>query len=71
MQRLVFVPLFAGCDLHGIETGWSAELFRDAFAPARAAGKKLKIHAGEMVGADSIRAAIEMRTGPTDTDRVV
>lgn len=37
VQRLVSVPLFAGFDLHGIETGWSAKLFRDAFAPVREA----------------------------------
>lgn len=60
VQRVVPLSLFAGFDLHGIEPGYSAALFREVFAPARAAGKKLKIHAGEMAGAGSIRAAVEI-----------
>lgn len=60
VKRVLPIPLFAGFDLHGIESGYSATLFRDIFAPVQDVGKKLKIHAGEMAGADSIRAAIDL-----------
>lgn len=60
VHRVLPLPLFAGFDLHGIEPGYSAALFQAVFAPVREAGKKLKIHAGEMAGADSIRAAIDL-----------
>lgn len=59
VNRILPVPIISGFDLHGLEVGWPADLFREAFAPVQAAGKKLKVHAGEMAGAESIRAAIE------------
>ncbi|GAQ00023.1 adenosine deaminase family protein [Leptolyngbya sp. NIES-2104] len=60
VQRILPTPLFVGFDLHGIEPGHSAALFQQVFAPALEAGKKLKVHAGEMAGADSIQSAIQI-----------
>jgi aminodeoxyfutalosine deaminase len=51
--------LVVGVDLTGIESGWSARLFRGIFAEARAAGLPVTIHAGETEGPDEIWAAIE------------
>lgn len=60
VRRLVNVPIISGFDLHGVESPETrAHLFREAFAPAREAGKKIKAHAGEMDGPESIRAAVE------------
>ncbi len=59
VRKLSEKPVVAGFDLHGDEVGWPAELFREAFAPAREAGKKIKAHAGEMVGHESILSAVE------------
>jgi len=52
-------PVISGFDLHGTEPGWPADMFADVFAPVVKAGKKLKMHAGEMAGPEYIRAAIE------------
>jgi adenosine deaminase len=59
VRRFLKYGIISGFDLHGLEVGWSANLFKEAFAPAREAGKKIKVHAGEMVGAESIRIAVE------------
>ena len=60
IQRLVGDPVVDGFDLHGTEPGWPPDLFEGAFAPVLEAGLKLKIHAGEMVGPESVRGAIEV-----------
>lgn len=60
VDSLLESPVVAGFDLHGTEPGWPAELFGDVFAPVLEAGKKLKIHAGEMVGPESVRGALEI-----------
>lgn len=59
VERLLPVPIISGFDLHGMEPGAPANLFSTALAPAREAGKKIKVHAGEMVGPEGIRAAVE------------
>lgn len=51
--------LVAGYDLLGNEIGYPADSFRPAFELAREAGKRLKIHAGEMTGPESIEYAVE------------
>ena len=50
---------FVGMDLAGNELNWPTELFRDAFRPARDAGARLTIHAGEASGPDQMWEAIE------------
>ncbi|MDQ1129130.1 adenosine deaminase [Microbacterium sp. SORGH_AS_0888] len=42
------------------ERGYPAELFEEAFAIARAAGLQSAPHAGELVGAESVRQAVEV-----------
>ncbi|WP_242072652.1 adenosine deaminase family protein [Microcoleus sp. FACHB-68] len=59
VQKLLPFPIISGFDLHGDEAGWPADLFREAFAPVRESGKKIKVHSGEMVGPENIRAAVE------------
>lgn len=59
VKKLLSAEVISGFDLHGSEVGWSADLFKQAFAPIKEAGKKIKVHAGEMVGSESIRAAVE------------
>ena len=59
VQRLISAPVICGVDLHGSEVGWPADLFKAALAPVREMGKKIKSHAGEMVGPEAIRAAVE------------
>lgn len=59
VRKLVDFPIISGFDLQASEVGWPADLFKEAFAPARATGKKIKAHAGEMEGPNSIRAAVE------------
>jgi adenosine deaminase len=49
----------AGFDLAGQERGHPAHQFVDAFDIARSGGLHLTAHAGEEVGAESIRAALE------------
>jgi adenosine deaminase len=60
IQKVFHSPVISGFDLHGTEPGWPADLFTDVFAPVVEAGKKLKMHAGEMAGPDYIRAAVEV-----------
>jgi adenosine deaminase len=59
IQRVLSAQVISGFDLHGSEVDWSAELFKEAFAPVFEVGKKIKVHAGEMEGPQSIRAAVE------------
>jgi len=54
------LPVVAGFDLQGDEVGWPAEPFKPAFDLAREAGKRVKIHAGEMTGPQSVRVAVEV-----------
>lgn len=49
----------AGFDLLGDEVGYPAEPFRPALELGKEAGKRLKIHAGEMTGPESIQFAVE------------
>ncbi|MCL1474476.1 adenosine deaminase family protein [Argonema antarcticum] len=59
VQKVITEKVISGFDLHGSEVGWAADLFKEAFAPVFAAGKKVKVHAGEMTGPENIRAAVE------------
>lgn len=59
IKRVLSAQVISGFDLHGSELDWSAEPFKEAFAPVFEAGKKVKVHAGEMDGPQSIRAAVE------------
>ena len=58
VQRTRSASVVAGFDLHGDEVGWPADLFEPAFNLAREAGKRSKVHAGEMTGPESIRVAV-------------
>lgn len=49
----------AGFDLAGQERGHPAQEFREAFDIARTGGLRMTAHAGEEVGPESIRAALE------------
>ncbi|MGH9841467.1 MAG: adenosine deaminase, partial [Blastocatellia bacterium] len=49
-----------GFGLGGLETGNPPEWFREAFDLARAAGLASVPHAGEIVGAESVRGAVEV-----------
>ncbi|NJR67400.1 MAG: adenosine deaminase family protein [Synechococcales cyanobacterium CRU_2_2] len=60
VTRLQRAPIIAGIDLHGDEVGWSAGLFQPAFELAIAQGKRVKVHAGEMTGPQSIRDAVAL-----------
>lgn len=53
------IDIVAGYDLQGDEVGWPADQFKPAFDLARTAGKRVKVHAGEMTGPDSIQIAVE------------
>jgi adenosine deaminase len=59
VRQFVKNPLIDGFDLHGSEYDYPASLFADTFAPVRDSGKKLKVHAGEMVEPHYIRLAVE------------
>ncbi|WP_254566991.1 adenosine deaminase family protein [Oscillatoria sp. HE19RPO] len=59
VERMLPYPVISGFDLHGLETPETrADRFQDAWAIARDAGKKVKVHAGEMDGPASIHAAV-------------
>lgn len=59
VQRLIPYPLISGFDLHGLETPETrADRFQDAWVIAQEAGRKVKVHAGEMEGPASIHAAV-------------
>ncbi|HEY9814307.1 MAG TPA: adenosine deaminase family protein [Candidatus Obscuribacterales bacterium] len=53
------LDIVSGYDLQGDEVGWPADLFQPAFDLARDVGKRVKVHAGEMTGPESIRMAVE------------
>lgn len=51
-------PMVRGIDLAGDEVNFPAENFKEPFQRARAAGLNVTAHAGEAVGAESIRSAV-------------
>ena len=53
-------PSIVGIGIGGDEARGSADLFRDSYAEAKAAGLRLTAHAGESVGPESIWAAINI-----------
>jgi aminodeoxyfutalosine deaminase len=53
-------PSIVGIGIGGDEARGSAELFRDSYAEAKAAGLRLTAHAGESTGPESIWAAINI-----------
>lgn len=53
-------PSIVGIGIGGDEARGGAELFRDLYAEAKAAGLRLTAHAGESVGPESIWAAINI-----------
>ena len=53
-------PSIVGIGIGGDEARGSADLFRDSYAEARAAGLRLTAHAGETLGPESIWAAINI-----------
>jgi len=58
LQRLY--PSVAGIGIGGDEAGGPAELFRESYKEARAAGLHLTAHAGESAGPESIWSAINI-----------
>ena len=54
-----------GFGLGGLEVGNPASRFQDAFDLARASGARISLHAGETVGPESVRDALE-----TGTERI-
>jgi aminodeoxyfutalosine deaminase len=53
-------PSIVGIGIGGDEARGSADLFREAYAEAKAAGLRLTAHAGETIGPESIWAAINI-----------
>jgi aminodeoxyfutalosine deaminase len=53
-------PSIVGIGIGGDEARGSADLFRDSYAEAKAAGLRLTAHAGETVGPESVWAAINI-----------
>src|SRR6201996_4072659 len=53
-------PSIVGIGIGGDEARGSADLFRDSYAEAKAAGLRLTAHAGESMGPESIWAAINI-----------
>jgi aminodeoxyfutalosine deaminase len=53
-------PSIVGIGIGGDEARGSADLFRDSYADAKAAGLRLTAHAGESMGPESIWAAINI-----------
>jgi aminodeoxyfutalosine deaminase len=53
-------PSIVGIGIGGDEARGSADLFRDSYADAKAAGLRLTAHAGETIGPESIWAAINI-----------
>ncbi len=53
-------PSIVGIGIGGDEARGSADLFRDAYAEAKAAGLRLTAHAGETMGPESIWSAINI-----------
>src|ERR1700723_3495506 len=58
LQRLY--PSIVGIGIGGDEARGGAELFRESYAEAKAAGLRLTAHAGETIGPESIWAAINI-----------
>ena len=58
LQRIY--PSIVGIGIGGDEARGSADLFRDSYAEAKAAGLRLTAHAGETIGPESIWAAINI-----------
>ncbi len=52
-------PLVRGIDLAGDEVHYPAHLFSKPFDKARAEGLHITVHAGEAVGAESVRSAVD------------
>ncbi|MEP0892148.1 MULTISPECIES: adenosine deaminase family protein [unclassified Leptolyngbya] len=59
VRKTRLIAIVSGFDLQGDEVGWPANKFKPAFDLAREAGKRIKVHAGEMTGPESIRIAVE------------
>jgi len=59
VKQLRSVEVVSGFDLQGDEVGWSAAQFKPALDLAREVNKRVKVHAGEMTGSESIRIAVE------------
>ncbi len=53
-------PLLRGIDLAGDEVRYPPQRFEAAFRRAREAGVRITVHAGEAVGSDSVRDAVEI-----------
>jgi aminodeoxyfutalosine deaminase len=53
-------PSIVGIGIGGDEARGSADLFRDSYAEAKAAGLRLTAHAGETIGSESIWAALNI-----------
>ena len=53
-------PSIVGIGIGGDEARGSADLFRDSYAEAKAAGLRLTAHAGETIGPESIWSAINI-----------
>lgn len=53
-----FGPLVRGIDLAGDEVAYPPERFIEPFARARRAGLNITVHAGEAMGAESVRSAL-------------
>src|SRR5271168_3298952 len=53
-------PSIVGIGIGGDEARGSADLFRDSYAEAKAAGLRLTAHAGETIGPESIWAALNI-----------
>lgn len=51
--------IISGFDLQGNEVGWPADQFIPALDLARDAGKRVKVHAGEMTDSENIQIAVE------------
>lgn len=59
VKQTRMLPIVAGFDLLGDEVGWPATPFRPAFELAKEAGKRIKVHAGEMTGPENVQIAVE------------
>lgn len=57
-EKICQAPVVTGIDLHGNEVGWPASLFETTFRLAQEHNKRIKVHAGEMVGPQAIRDAV-------------
>lgn len=60
VRKTSAIAIVTGFDLQGDEVGFPCEDFLPAFNCAIDAGKRVKVHAGEMTGPESIRTAVEL-----------